>query len=148
MNRWIFLLPLDRFFHYISPQYSLSRWFVWTVIRAFQILSRGVLWRETLWWLLFVLYRGGSCDAFTFTENRGETSVVPRQRSPKHQREFGDVSLDVRRRRIANVGEAPFVSVWKSKVNSWRSQDALGCQEVSTGKKKTQGVRRRHFVPS
>lgn len=36
----------------------------------------------------------------------GETSVVPRQRSPEHQRGFGDVSLDARRRRIANAGEA------------------------------------------
>lgn len=138
---------LDRFLHYISLQYSLSRWFVWTVIRVFQILSRGVLWQETLWWLLFVLHRGGSCDAFAFMENRGETSVVPRQRSPEHQQEFGDLWLDVRRRRIANAGKAPFVSVCKRKVNSWWSQDAVGCQEVNTGKK-TQRVRRRHLVPS
>lgn len=81
-----------------------------------------------------------------FHREQRETSVFPRQCGPEHQREFGDVSLDVRRWRIANAAQAPFVSAWKRKVNSWCSQDAVGCQEVSTGKKT--GSVRSHLVPS
>lgn len=139
---------LDWFFHYLLLQYSLSRWFVWTVIRAFQILSGEVLWQETVWWLLFVLHRGGSCDAFMFMENRGKTPVIPRLHSREHHREFGDVSYVVWRWRIANGAEAAFVSVQKHIVNRWCCRtSSAGTDEVNGGKK-TQMVRRRHLYPS
>lgn len=133
---------LDWFFHYLSPQYSLSQWFVWTVIRAFQILSGEVLWQETVWWLLFVLHRDGSCDAFMFMENRGKTPVIPRLRCREHRREFGDVSHVVWRWRIANGGEAPFVSEQKHIVNRWRCRtSSAGTDEVSGGKEDTDGAK-------